>query len=74
MPKSVNAELDKVLKGIGEINKPMDKLDQGLDNLETRINNIKHTFSERIINVEKEMTNKIDAFLMAEIRNSNFRK
>ena len=66
MSKSVNAKLDEVLKGIGEINKRMDKLDQRLDNLETRVNNIEHTFNERIVNVETQMTNKIDASIMAE--------
>ena len=44
----------------------MDKLHQRLDNLETRLNNIEHTFNERIVNVEKQMTNKIDAFVVAE--------
>ena len=44
----------------------MDKLDQRLDNLETRLNNIEHTFNESIVNVEKQMTNKIDASVEAK--------
>ena len=66
MSKSVNAKLHEVLKEIGEINKRMDKLNQRLDNLETRLNNIEHTLNERIVNVEKQMTNKIDASVVAE--------
>ena len=62
-----NAKLDEVLKGIGEINKRMDKLDQRLDNVETCLNDIEHTFNKRIVNIEKQLTNEIDACLMAEI-------
>ena len=67
MSRSVNAKLDEVFKKIGEINKRMDKLDQRLDNLETRLNNIEHTFNKRIVNVEKQLTNRIDASVVAEI-------
>ena len=56
MSKSVATKLDEILKGIGDINKRMDSIDQRLVKLERRINDIEQASNAKITKIENQLT------------------
>ena len=74
MSKSVATKLDEILKGIGDINKRMDSIDQRLVNLEGRINDIEQASNARITKIENQLTKKINGLADIEKRLSILEK
>ena len=74
MSKSVATKLDEILKGIGDINKRMDSIDQRLVNLEGRINDIEQASNARILKIENQLTKKINGLADIEKRLSILEK
>ena len=74
MSTSVATKLDEILKGIGDINKRMDSIDQRLVKLERRINDIEQASNARIAKIENQLTKKINGLADIEKRLSILEK